>query len=101
MARTTDEVYDKVLEIHEQVLGLREDFVDLKEHVNDEVDLIKTQIDGKLDNADLLKSIGFQLLNHRFVRWGVGAVAAAIVATLASAHWLPLAEQLIHLITGY
>lgn len=113
--RSNEEVYGKVLEVHEKVIavqenlnglrtnvtGLRSDFVDLKSHVNDELVALRVIIDGKLTAGDLLRSFGFQLMNNRLIRWFVGAVAFTVVATVAQDRWLPIAERIIHALTGF
>lgn len=87
-SRSLDDVYAVILDVKGDVL-------DLKEHVNDEVELLQksmkamdARIDGKLDNAELLTSLGFKLANNRAFRWGAGVIAATTVSTVAVREWI-------------
>lgn len=95
--RTNNDIYAVVLDVREDVIEVKQRMVDLKEHVNEEIELLRKdfsrKIDGKLDSAALLTSVGFRLLNNQWVRWGFSGVILATLATLSLQHWAePVSE---------
>jgi hypothetical protein len=85
--RTAEDVYAAVLDVKEDVLGVKADVIALKKHVNDDVESLRAIIDGKLDDDQLLTSLGFKMLNNRWFRWMFGALSTSILATYAVTHW--------------
>lgn len=109
MEVTNSELKEAILSVKEDVLNLREDFVDFKNndftdlrvHVNHEIEVLTSKIDGKLDNAELLTSLGFNAMNNKFVRWGIGALVFATIGTVASSHWVsPFWSEVLSKIAG-
>jgi len=98
--KTNDEIYEIVLDTRTHVVELREDFVDLKSHVNDQLEVMSKQIDGKLDDNQLLTSLGFKLLNNKAGRWVIGVITFTALATIASERWLPIVHKIVGLLTG-
>lgn len=101
--RTLAQVYDAVLDVKETVLEVKTDMLALKEHVNDRneaieehIELIKTQIDGKLGADQLLTSLGFKLLNNKWARWTVGVVGFTVVSTILTSQWYPILKHAIN-----
>jgi hypothetical protein len=110
--RTVDEIYDVVLEVKEKVIVNIGHIIDLKEHVNDEVQLLRESYDtlsahraqdrldlfeairGKQNSSDLLRSVIFQALNNKAVRWALGASVVSAFATVVSSHWIPWLERI-------
>ncbi len=94
---SVSEVYDAVLDVKEIVLNVKGDMVDLKQHVNDELETMNLVIDHKLDDGQLLTSLGFSLLNNRWLRWIFGAAMAALFSTVAVKQWSgPVVEGIQH-----
>ena len=99
---TISDVYNVSLETKATVLEVKASLLDLREHVNDRNEAIeehigqlRSLIDGKLDDDELLTSIGFKLLNNRIIRWAVGALAVSAVSSVVVQHWQgPLADIL-------
>jgi len=95
MPKTTDEIYEAVLEVKSEVLDSKLEIITLRQHVNHEVEIltdkvwgIDKRIDGKLSADQLLTSIGFKLLNIKWIRWALGGVAAATITQVAASHWV-------------
>lgn len=100
------EIMDAILDVRNEVVGgrnevsaLREDFVDLKQYVNHEqTAMIQSmqsfraefieKLDGKLSADQLLTSLGFRLLNNRWVRWAVGVIGFTAFGTFATDLWI-------------
>lgn len=95
--RTNDDIYEAVLDTRGKVNDLAEKVEGLREHVNDEREKMMILINAniarvaaveaeKLDRdslpIELLKSIGFKLMNRGLIRWAVGAAAAWAVGTV-------------------
>ena len=113
--RTNDDLHEAILgvkgdviNVRTEVLGLRGDFNGLREHVNDEVELLRdridrqdTKIDGKLDNDDLLTSLGFKLLNNRWARWVAGLAVTSVVATAIRSEWYPWIVRFLQLVQQF
>ena len=59
----------------------------LVETTNHRLDEFTKKIDGKLDDGQLLTSVGFKLLNNKVIRWGFGVLAAALAGTTIWSHW--------------
>lgn len=78
---------DRANERIDHVVGRMDNLVDTTNHRLDE---FTKKIDGKLDDGELLTSVGFKLLNNKVFRWGIGVVAAAVVGTTLWQHWLDL-----------
>lgn len=106
-------LYNEVLEVKQNVLDMREDFLDFKEHdfsdlrkhVNHEVEAIQRQLASKLDNQDLLTSLGFHLLKSTTFRWAAGLVGATVFSTvfvreLIGPYGVDIAISLFHLLGG-
>ncbi len=92
--RSVAEVYDAVLDVKAGVLDVKNDVITLKIHVNERneaieehIEQLRTAIDGKLSNGELLTSLGFALMNHRWIRWTVGVLATAVLGRLAVQQW--------------
>lgn len=91
-----------IIKFRKDFLDLKDEFIDFKnnefrtlgEHVNHEVQLLSTKIDGKLDADELLTSLGFKLLNNRAFRWCLGVLAFTALASIASSEWFPLLTRL-------
>ena len=65
----------------------------LVDTTNHRLDAFTAALDGKLNNGELLTSLGFKLMNNKLVRWGLGIAAAAIAATTTYEHWVGLVER--------
>jgi hypothetical protein len=77
----------EVLGLRNDVTSLRGEFVTLTRHVNDDVEALRKVINGKLDDGQLLTSLGFALLNNRYARWVIGIMIAAVTGTVAVQLW--------------
>lgn len=80
MSKTTDEVFDAVLDVKSAVVDLKGEFVRLEGHVNDELEKMNVKIDTKVSPDELLSHFGSLLLNHRVVKWVTTASATALLA---------------------
>lgn len=66
----------------------------LVETTNHRLDAFTAALDGKLDNGELLTSLGFKLMNHKTVRWAAGLIATVVIGTAAYQHWASFFEGL-------
>jgi len=76
---------DRANERIDHVVGRMDNLVDTTNHRLDE---FTKKIDGKLDDGELLTSVGFKLLNNKLFRWVIGVVAVAIAGTTVFEHWI-------------
>jgi hypothetical protein len=76
----------EVLGLRNDVTGLRGEFVTLTKHVNDDVEALNKVINGKLDDGQLLTSLGFALMNNRYARWALGVVFFAVIGSTLYQH---------------
>jgi hypothetical protein len=60
----------------------------LVDTTNHRLDEFTKSIDGKLDDGELLTSLGFKLLNNKLFRWAFGVVSLAVVGTTVWQHWI-------------
>lgn len=82
MRKTTDEVFDAVLDVKGAVLDLKGEFIRLEGHVNDELTRMNEKIDSKVDPDELLSHVGAKLLNHRIIKWAATASATTLLALI-------------------
>lgn len=54
---------------------------------DDLVEGLRTELEKKTDDTELLGSLLFKLLKHPAARWAMGASATAVAGTAAAAHW--------------
>lgn len=80
-----------IVDVKADVVTVKESVLSLTGHVNHEVELLQAdftaRINGKLDNDQLLKSLGFHMLNNRWFRWSFGFGSTSILLGLAYAQW--------------
>ncbi len=107
MAKTTDEVYEAVLDVKGDVLETKMDVLVLHQKV-DNLDLrvnheqekftalLATKIDRDSLPIELFKSIGFKLANHKFVRWGLGVVSAWLLGSVILMQYRSVVENFLH-----
>jgi hypothetical protein len=82
-----DEKVDRASERIDHVAGRMDSLVDTTNHRLDE---FTKSIDGKLDDGELLTSLGFKLLNNKLFRWAFGVVSLAVVGTTVWQHWVSI-----------
>jgi hypothetical protein len=82
-----DRVDEKVDRTAVRIDGLHVRMDNLVETTNHRLDDFTTAIDSKLDNSELLTSLGFKLLNNKFIRWGLGVALAAVAGTTTYQYW--------------
>ena len=82
-----DRVDEKVERANKRIDGLHVRMDNLVDTTNHRLDDFTTVIDGKLDAGELLTSLGFKLLNNKFIRWGLGVALAAIAGTTTYQYW--------------
>ena len=82
-----DSVDTKVDRANYRIDGLHVRMDNLVDTTNHRLDDFTTVIDGKLDDGELLTSLGFKLLNNKFIRWGLGVTLAAVAGTTTFQYW--------------
>ena len=83
----TDRVDGKVDRANLRLDGVVVRMDTLVETTNHRLDAFTAKIDGKLDDGELLTSVGFKLLNNKVFRWGFGIVVASLAGTTIIEHW--------------
>lgn len=100
---TNSQLKDAILDVRAEVVELKnefvnfknDDFANLRQHVNHEVELLRGEIDKKLNATEVLSVMGYRLLANKFVRWAIAVTLISAIAATSGHQWVPLLNKIV------